>query len=423
VDLAETLTTASPGDNSMDAYDVERVRADFPILTRQVYGRPLVYLDNAASAQKPRQVMDAMTEMMETSYANVHRGVHRLSQEATDMFEAARETVARFLNAESSDEIVFTRGATEALNLVAASFGQAFLKAGDEVVISYLEHHSNIVPWQLLRDRLGIVLKVVPIDEDGNFLLDAYEELLSDKTKLVSVTHVSNALGTVTPLEDVIALAKARGIPVMVDGCQAAPHRAIDVQALGADFYTFSSHKVYGPTGVGALYGRFELLNKLPPYHGGGEMISSVSFEKSTFKPAPHRFEAGTPAIVEVVGFGAALDYLSALGTEAVHAHEDGLLAYATQRMQEIDGLRIYGQAKEKASILSFNLEGVHPHDIGTLLDRAGVAVRTGHHCAQPIMDRYDVAAMARASFGIYNTRAEVDTLIEAVEQTREFFG
>lgn len=420
------LTRPAPaaGGNSVKALDLEAVRADFPILQREVYGRPLVYLDSAASAQKPRQVIAAMTEVMETCYANVHRGVHRLSQESTDLFEGARDKAAALLNAGSSDEIVFTRGATEAINLVASSFGQAFLERGDEVVITHLEHHSNIVPWQLLRDRLGIVLKVVPMLDDGTLDQEAYRGLLTDRTRLVATTHIANSIGTVVPVAEMIAEAKARGdIKVLVDGCQAVPHQRVDVQALGADFYAFSGHKLYGPTGIGVLWGRKALLNALPPYQGGGEMISSVTFEKSTWKAAPHRFEAGTPAIVEAAGLGAAIDYVTGLDYEAIEAHEQGLLAYATKRLSEIEGLRILGTGPEKAAILSFTLEGAHPHDIGTILDRAGVAVRAGHHCAQPVMDRFDVAATARASFGLYNSEAEVDALAEAVLKVKELFG
>ena len=413
---------AAAGDNSTSAFDVEKVREDFPILKREIYGKPLVYLDSAASAQKPRQVIQAMTDLMETSYSNVHRGVHKLSQESTDLFERSRETVARFLNAAKSDEIVFTRGATEAINLVAATFGPAFLKAGDEIIVSQLEHHSNIVPWQLLRDRLGLVLKVIPALDDGSLDLTAFEELLSDRSKLVAVTHVSNALGTITPIKALIGLAHARGVPVLVDGCQAAPHMKIDVQDLDADFYTFSGHKTYGPTGIGALYAKWDWLTKLPPYHGGGEMISSVTFEKSTFKSPPHLFEAGTPAIIEAVGLGAALEYLEKFDFDAVHAHEDGLLAYATERLSGIAGLTIQGTSRNKASIVSFTLEGVHAHDIGTIVDRTGVALRAGHHCAQPVMERFNVAATARASFGLSNTRAEVDALVAAIEQVKELF-
>src|SRR5690625_2456234 len=421
-----TMTEAikSPGANSVKALDLEKVRADFPILQRKVYGRPLVYLDSAASAQKPRQVIAAMTAIMEQSYANVHRGVHRLSQEATDIFEEARTKAAQILNAKSSDEIIFTRGATEAINLVAFCCGEGLLEAGDEVIITELEHHSNIVPWQMLRDRKGIRLRVVPMLADGSLDFDAYCSLLGEKTRLVATTHVSNSLGTIAPVKEMIAKAKAQGdVLVLVDGCQAVPHSRVDVQDLNADFYTFSGHKLYGPSGIGVLYGRKELLNALPPYQGGGEMISSVTVEKSTWKPAPHKFEAGTPAIVEAAGLAAAIDYVEGLDYDAIQAHEQGLLAYATERLTQIDGLRILGTAAEKASIVSFTLDGVHPHDIGTILDRAGVAVRAGHHCAQPVMDRFEVAATVRASFGLYNTEAEVDVLAAALLKVKELFA
>ncbi len=418
-----TLSNDSrPGDNSMAAFDVERVREDFPILKREVYGRPLVYLDNGASAQKPRQVIDAMTRVMEESYSNVHRGVHRLSQEATDLFEGAREKVAAFVNAGSPDEIIFTRGATEAINMLAACFASQ-VQPGDEIIISEMEHHSNIVPWQFLRDRSGIVLKAVPIDDDGNFDMDAYRGLLSPRTKLVAVTHISNALGSITPLKQIIQEAHAAGAQVMVDGCQALPHMRVDVRDLDADYYAFSSHKMYGPTGIGALYGKKDLLNRLPPYQGGGDMIATVTLEKSTFKAAPHRFEAGTPAIIEAVGFGAAVDYLNNIGMNAIAAHEEGLLAYATRKLEAIEGLQIIGKAKEKAGIISFVLEGAHAHDIGTIVDRSGVALRAGHHCAQPVMDRFGLSATARVSFGLYNTPAEVDVLAEALQTVRDFFG
>ncbi len=413
----------APGDNSIAAFDVERVRADFPILKQEVFGHPLVYLDNAASAQKPRQVLDAMQEAYETYYSNVHRGLHRLSQLSTDGFEAGREKIARFVNAESSDEIVFTRNATEALNLVAACYGRAFLKKGDEVIISTLEHHSNIVPWQLLRDRIGIVLKIAPIDDAGNFLLDEFHELLGPRTKLVAVTHVSNALGTVTPIKEIIHLAHKYDVPVLVDGSQAVQHMVVDVRALDADFYAFTGHKLYGPSGIGVLYGKRDFLNALPPYQGGGEMISSVTFEKSEFKDAPHRFEAGTPAIVEAIGLGAAVDYVDSLGRDNVAAHEAGLLAYATERLSQVPGLTIIGTAKEKTSIVSFVMESAHALDVGTVVDRAGVAIRAGHHCAQPLLQRLGLTATARASFGIYNTRSDVDALAKALGSVREIFG
>jgi len=413
----------APGDNSSRAFDVERVREDFPILRQEVYGRPLGYLDSAASAQKPRQVIEAMSTAYETCYANVHRGVHYMSQKTTDAFEAGREKVARFLNAGSPDEIVFTRNATEAFNLMASSFGTVHFGAGDEVIVSALEHHANIVPWQLARERFGIVLQVAPIDDAGNFLLDEFEALLGPRTKLVAVTHVSNALGSVVPVKRVIELAHARNVPVLIDGCQAAPHMAIDVHALDADFYIFTGHKVYGPSGIGVLYGKRDLMNALPPYQGGGEMIASVSFEKTTFKDTPHRFEAGTPPIVEVIGLGAAIDYVTALGLDNIAAHEAGLRAYAEDRLAKVPAVRLLGTAREKASIVSFIMDNAHPHDIGTIVDRAGVAVRTGHHCAQPLMDRLGVAATARASIGLYNTRGDIDTLATALESVSEIFG
>ncbi len=411
------------GANSVQAFDLAKVRSDFPILTREIHGRPLVYLDNAASAQKPRQVLEAMQDVHERHYANVHRGAHTLSQEATDLFEQARVKAQRFINAADDHEIVFTRGGTEAINLVAASYGRGFLTAGDEVIISYLEHHSNIVPWQLLRDQIGIEIKVVPVDDDGAFMLEEYQALLGPKTKLVAVTHISNALGSVTPVAELIRLAHDQGAKVLLDGCQAVPHQKVDVQALDVDFYAFSSHKIYGPTGIGVLYGKRDLLNAMPPYQGGGEMILSVSFEKSVYQESPHRFEAGTPAIVEAVGMGAAMDYLEALGLENVAAHEAGLLAYGTERLSQIPGLRIIGTAKEKAGIISFVLDGIHAHDIGTIVDRAGVAVRTGHHCAEPLMHRFGVSATARASFGLYNTLEEVDALADSIVKVQEIFG
>jgi len=411
------------GANSMLAFDVERVRADFPILHQEIYGRPLVYLDNGASAQCPRQVIDGMSEVYETIYANVHRGVHYLSQRSTDSYEGAREKVASFVNAATSDEIVFARGTTDAINLVADSFGRAFLEPGDEVVISHMEHHSNIVPWQLLRDRAGIVLKVIPIDDSGNLMMEAYQELLGPRTKLVAVTHVANSIGTVVPVKEVVRLAHAVGAKVLVDGAQAVPHRRVDMAALDCDFYTFSSHKVFGPSGVGVLYGRAELLEAMPPYQGGGEMIASVTFEKSEFKAAPHRFEAGTPAIVEAIGLGAAIDYVESLGRDNIAAHESGILAYATQRLGEVPGLTVIGRARDKASIVSFVMESAHAHDIGTIVDRAGVAVRTGHHCAQPLLQRLGLNATARASFGIYNTREDVDALVDALGAVTEIFG
>lgn len=410
------------GSNSTLAFDVERIREDFPILKQEVYGKPLVYLDSGASAQKPTAVIDAMREVQETCYANVHRGAYYFSQHLTDRYENVRKAVAGFLNAASDQEVVITRSVTEAINLVACSFG-AGLSAGDEVIVTEMEHHANIVPWQLLRDRTGVVLKVAPIDDDGNFLLDAYEALLTPRTKLVAVAHVSNVLGTVTPLKEIIRLAHKVGAKVLVDGAQAAVHGKVDVQDLDADFYGFTGHKLYGPTAIGVLYGKADLLKEMPPFQGGGDMIRSVSFAETTYADPPLRFEAGTPPIVEAIGLGAAIDYVNAIGHEAIAAHEAGLLAYATRRLQQIEGLRIYGSAKEKAAILSFTMEGIHPHDIGTIIDREGVAIRVGHHCAQPLMQRFGIPAMARASFGLYNTRDEVDALARSLEKVKELFG
>lgn len=420
---ATALARPQSGHNATLAFDVEAVRADFPILTRKIYDKPLVFLDSAASAQKPVQVLDAMDRAARESYANVHRGVHRLSQEATDLFEAARESAKRFLNAGSLEEVVFTSGATEAINLVAQSYGRAFLKAGDEVILSTLEHHSNIVPWQLLRDQIGIEIKVAPISDDGAFLFEDFEKLLSSRTKIVAVAHVSNALGTVLPVKAIIEAAHKVGAVVLLDGCQAAPHQALDVQALDVDFYAFSGHKIYGPTGIGVLYGKKALLNAMPPYQGGGEMIQSVSFEETTYKESPHRFEAGTPQILEAIGLDAAIRYVEALGHEAIAAHEAGILAYAHERLSQVPGLRLIGTAPEKASIVSFVMDDVHAHDIGTIVDRMGVAVRVGHHCAEPLMDRLGVSSTARASFGLYNTREEVDALANALLKVRELFA
>ncbi len=419
---AETLRTPAAGDNSVQAFDVERVRADFPVLQQSVHGKPLTYLDSGASAQKPSAVLEAMDEVYRTCYANVHRGAYYFSQHLTDRYEGVRAKVARLLNAASDQEIVFTRNVTEAINLVAHSFGNR-LAAGDEVIISEMEHHANIVPWQLLRDRVGINLKVVPIADDGSFRLDAYESMLGPKTKLVAITHTSNVLGTVTPMKEIIRLAHKAGVPVLVDGAQAVVHSKVDVRDLDADFYAFTGHKLYGPTAIGVLYGKAELLKAMPPFLGGGDMIRSVSFAETTYADPPHRFEAGTPPIVEAIGLGAAIDYVNGIGMEAISAHEAGLLAYATERLGQIEGLTIYGQAKEKAAIVSFTLEGIHPHDIGTIVDREGVAIRVGHHCAQPLMDRFCVPATARASMGLYNTTDDVDVLVRALEKVKELFG
>ncbi len=412
-----------PGDNSTQAFDVDRIREDFPVLKEMVYDKPLVFLDNGASAQKPRQVIEAMTDCMEHYYANVHRGNHRLSQLSTVGYEKARESVARFMNAPNQDEVIFTKGATEAINLVASSYGRTFLKEGDEIIVTVMEHHANIVPWQLLRAEKGIVLKVVPIDDDGNFLMDEFEALLSPKTKLVSVPHISNVLGTILPIEEIIRKTHAAGAKVLIDGCQAVPHTKVDVQALGADFYVFSSHKLYGPTGIGVLWAPLDILNAMPPYQGGGDMIDRVTFEETTFQNAPHRFEAGTPAIIEAIGLNAAIEYVESIGLENIAAHEVGLLHYATERLQSIEGLHVIGNADEKASIISFVMDDAHISDIGTIIDRAGVAVRVGHHCAQPLMDRYGIPGTARASFGLYNTKQEIDALHDSLLIVKEMFS
>ena len=404
-------------------FDVERVRADFPILSRTVHGKPLTFLDSGASAQKPRQVIDALSRCYEAEYANIHRGVYELSAKATDAYEGARARVQRFVNARSAGEIVFTKGATEAINLVAASWGGAFLGEGDEVVLSVLEHHANIVPWQLLRERTGIVLKVVPTDERGAFPLDDYEALVGPRTKLVALTHVSNALGTVTPVDEIVRIAHDQGALVLIDGAQGIVHCPVDVQALDVDFYCFSGHKLYGPSGIGVLYGKQALLAAMPPYQGGGDMIERVTFERTTFAPPPARFEAGTPPIAGTVGLHAAIDYVASFDPAAVAAHEHDLLTYATERLSALNSVRLYGTAPRKAAIVSFTMDGVHPHDIGTILDRAGVAVRVGHHCAQPLMDHFGIAGTVRASFGLYNTRADVDRLVDGLDEVREIFG
>ncbi len=412
-----------PGHNSGADFDVERIRDDFPILGRQIYGKPLVYLDNGASAQKPRAVIDRLRQVYEEEYSNVHRGAHFLSSLATDAFEQARSTVAAFINAGSDEEIIFTRNATEAMNLVAHSYAGAFLKEGDEILISAMEHHANIVPWQLLRDRLGLILKVAPIDDRGELLMEDFERLLGDRTRLVAITHCSNVLGTVNPAKEIVRLAHDRGIPVLLDGAQAAVHGKVDVRDLDVDFYAFTGHKLYGPSGIGVLYGKAKLLDKMPPYQGGGEMIETVSFKKATFKAAPHRFEAGTPPIAQAIGLGAAMDYVSGLGMENIARHEAELLDYANERLAEIDGLRILGQVPGKAAIVSFVVDGIHSYDVATILDRAGVAVRVGHHCAEPLMARFGVEATLRASFGLYNTRADVDTMVAALHKAKSVFG
>jgi cysteine desulfurase/selenocysteine lyase len=404
-------------------YDVEAIRRDFPILSRTVHGKPLVFLDSAASAQKPKPVIDAVASCYSDEYANIHRGVYFLSELATEKFEGARRKVQRFLNAAEAREIVFTRNATEAINLVASSYGRKFLKTGDEIVLSEIEHHSNIVPWQLLRDETGIVIKVAPVDDRGALRLDRFRALLSERTKLVAVTHMSNALGTVLPVKEIARLAHDAGALVLVDGCQAVPHMAVDVREIDADFYVFSGHKLYGPSGIGVLYAKAHLLEAMPPYQGGGEMIVSVSFEKSTYAPIPHKFEAGTPHIAGAIGLGAAIDYVTATGLNRISNHEHALTTYATERLMAIPGVSLVGTAPGKGSILSFTVEGVHPHDVGTILDHHGIAVRAGHHCAQPVMDRFKVPATVRASLGMYNTEAEVDELAAAIRHVREIFA
>ena len=402
--------------------NIEEIRKDFPILSRTVYNRPLVYLDNAATTQKPRAVVEAMTEEYYSVNANVHRGVHYLSQQATELHEQARGNVQKFINARSEAEIIFTRGTTESLNLVAFSFGEAFLKEGDEVLVSVMEHHSNIVPWQMLRDRKGIVLKVIPMTDEGEIDLETYKSLFSPRTRLVCIAHVSNVLGTVNPVKEMTAIAHAHGAKVLVDGAQSVPHRRVDVQDIDCDFLTFSGHKIYGPTGIGVLYGREELLEKMPPYQGGGEMIARVSFEKTTYERLPFKFEAGTPDFVGSHALAVALDYVRGIGQDIIAAHEADLTRYAMEQMSLIPGMKIYGTAREKDAVISFNVGDIHPLDLGTLLDRLGIAIRTGHHCAQPLMARCGVESMARASFALYNTRAEVDALVAGIDRVRKMF-
>nr|WP_280637658.1 cysteine desulfurase [Methylomonas koyamae] len=407
----------------MMSYPIEQIRADFPILGEKIRNKPLVYLDNAASCQKPQAVIDAIVHTYSHEYANIHRGVHTLSVKATDKFEAAREKVRAFINANSDKEIIFVRGATEAINLVAQSYGKSQLKAGDEIVISAMEHHANIVPWQMLCQQIGAVLKVAPINQQGELLFDEFEKLLNANTKLVAITHMSNALGSINPVDKIIAAAHAKNIPVLLDGAQAIPHMAVDVQALDCDFYVFSGHKLYGPSGTGVLYGKQALLEAMPPYQGGGDMIRQVTFEKTTYAGLPHKFEAGTPAIAEIIGLGAAIDYVSAISMDKIAAYEAELLDYATEQAREIKGLNIIGQAEHKGGILSFTLDHIHPHDIGTMLDSLGIAVRAGHHCAMPVMDFYGVPATARASFAMYNTRQEIDVLLQGIKSLIEVFG
>lgn len=398
------------------------LRSDFPILDRTVYGKPLVYLDNGATTQKPRLVIDAIVDEYYSVNANVHRGVHFLSQQATELHEASRERVRQFINARSTKEVIFTRGTTESINLIASAFGDACMQEGDEVILSVMEHHSNIVPWQLLAARKGIAIKVIPMNDKGELLLDEYEKLFSDRTKIVSVTQVSNVLGTVNPVKEMIATAHAHGVPVLIDGAQSIPHIKVDVQDLDADFFVFSGHKIYGPTGVGVLYGKEEWLDRLPPYQGGGEMIQHVSFEKTTFNELPFKFEAGTPDYIGTTGLAKALDYVSGVGMENIAAHEHELTVYATARLKEIPGMRIFGEAEHKSSVISFLVGDIHHFDLGTLLDRLGIAVRTGHHCAQPLMQRLGIEGTVRASFAMYNTKEEIDALVDGIDRVRKMF-
>jgi cysteine desulfurase/selenocysteine lyase len=403
--------------------DVQRIRQDFPILRQQIRGKPLVYLDNAATSQKPQAVIDAITRFYTLENANIHRGVHYLSEQATAAYDDVREKTARFLNAPSSREVLFTRGTTDGINLVAQSYARTFLKTGDEILITGMEHHSNIVPWQLVCEQTGAVLRAAPITDAGELDIEAFERLLNNRTRFVSVVHLSNALGTINPIKRVIELAHARGIPVLVDGAQSAPHLRVDVQELDCDFFAFSGHKLFGPTGVGVLYGRETLLDRMPPYQGGGDMIATVTIQRSTWAPLPAKFEAGTPMIAEVIGLGAAVDYVNQIGLDAIATWEKDLLGYATERVSQVEGIRLIGTAREKASVLGFILDGVHPHDIGTVLDDAGVAIRAGHHCAQPVMERFGVPATARASFAFYNTRAEVDALVDGLMTVKKMFA
>ena len=408
---------------SNGSYDVNRVREDFPILAMQVHGKPLVYLDNAASAQKPKAVLDRLTQAYTSEYSNVHRGMHYLANAATEGYEGAREKVARFLNAGRNEEIIFTRGATEAINLVAQTFGRERIGPGDEIVLSIMEHHANIVPWHFLRERQGAVIKWAPVDDDGNFLIDEFEKLLTPKTKLVAITQMSNVLGTAVPVKDVVRIAHARGIPVLVDGSQSSVHMDVDVRDIDCDFYVITGHKLYGPTGIGALYGKYEHLSVMPPFNGGGEMIREVARDWVTYGEPPHRFEAGTPAIVQAIGLGAAIDYINSIGKSRIRAHESSLLAYADKKLREINSLRIIGNAAEKGPLLSFEMKSAHAHDFATVLDRAGVAVRAGTHCAMPLLERFGVTATCRASFALYNTHEEIDVLASALTKAQEFFS
>lgn len=415
------ITAEAPLDDA--PLDVARIREDFPILSMEVYGKPLIYLDNAASAQKPREVVDRMTHAIYHEYANVHRGLHFLANAATDAFEVARESVRAFLNAESVNEIIFTKSATESINLVAASFGEAFIKEGDEIVLSIMEHHANIVPWHFLRERKGAVLRWVDVDDDGNFSLEEFEKALSPRTKIVAITHMSNMLGTVTPIKEIVKIAHERGIPVLVDGSQGAVHLEVDVRDLDVDFYVVTGHKLYGPTGIGALYGKADWLAKMPPFLGGGEMINEVTKDKVTYNEPPHRFEAGTPPIVQAIGLGAAVDYMQKVGRARIHAHEMALSDYAHERLSQMNSLRIFGRAKGKGAIVAFEMKGAHAHDVATIIDRSGVAVRAGTHCAQPLLARFGVTSTCRASFALYNTFEEVDKLAEALIKAESLFA
>ena len=404
-------------------YDVNRIRADFPILATQVYGKPLVYLDNAASAQKPRAVLDRLDRAYTAQYANVHRGLHYLANEATEAYEGAREKVAAFLNAGRKEEVIFTRNATEAINLVAYTFGRERIKAGDEIVLSIMEHHSNIVPWHFLRERQGAVIKWAPVDDEGHFLVDEFEKLIGPRTRLVAVTHMSNMLGTLVPVKEVTRIAHAHGVPVLIDGAQAAVHVDVDVRDIDCDFYAFTGHKTYGPTGIGVLYGKYAHLAAMPPFNGGGEMIREVFEDRITYGDPPHKFEAGTPSIVQAIGLGAALDYVASVGKARIRNHEEGLMRYAHDRLREINSLRIFGTTKDKGPIVSFEIKGAHPHDVATIIDRSGVAVRAGTHCVMPLLARFGVTASCRASFAMYNTPAEVDCLAQALLKAQDFFA
>ncbi len=421
--MVDTMVRRAVPETASADFDVERIRADFPILSREIHGKPLVYLDNAASAQKPKAVLDAIQNAYAHEYANVHRGLHYLSNTATENYEKAREIVRKYINAPSTDEIIFTRNATEAVNLVAQSFGGMVIGEGDEIVLTIMEHHSNIVPWHFHREHNGAVIKWAPVSDEGEFLIEEFEKLLTPRTKMVAVTHMSNALGTIVPAKEVVRLARERGIPVLFDGAQSAVHLPVDVQDLDCDFYVFTGHKLYGPTGIGVLYAKKEHLQAMPPYQGGGEMIGTVTTDNVTYAEPPHRFEAGTPAIVQAIGLGAALEYIMGIGHDRIKAHEDRVLAYAHQRLGEINSLRMFGTAKNKGSIISFAMEGAHAHDISTIIDRSGIAVRAGTHCAEPLLARFGVTSTCRASFALYNTEHEVDALAEALVKAQDFFA